>query len=160
TIARNPCVLAMLEGEVSARQELTADQKGVLRRMIAEARARVSDEFDENAPVLEQLAQPHRAAATAATPIHVPADHVEVHKKPSIAFKAFPMVDPKTGKPVSATTKVELPGGQQMPAEEFYRKLNQLEKDLCAIGHTLRGKGETRLAQVKTNHEAASKQVE
>ena len=55
-----------------------------------------------------------------------------------IPFKPFPMVDPKTDKPVKATDVVTLHSGRKVVAGEYFAHINEVEKKLNALGYSIR----------------------
>lgn len=63
---------------------------------------------------------------------------IHVNKRPPIPFKPFDTVDPSTGKRVSPDTIVTF-NGKKVSAGELKSQLDQLERRLNQIGHTLRG---------------------
>jgi hypothetical protein len=71
----------------------------------------------------------------------LPASLITVHKQPAIPHKPFPMLHPQTGQAIQAETMLTLPNGKQIKAGEYYAQLNQWEKKLNALGHTLRDAG-------------------
>ena len=56
----------------------------------------------------------------------------------SLPYDPFDMVDPKTGKPVSADATIELPTGKNVSAGEYYSKLNEYQRFLNSKGKTLK----------------------
>jgi hypothetical protein len=90
------------------------------------------------APRAEVIAEPVQALITP--------DLFRVNKRSPIQFKAFDMLDPTTGKPVSRDTLLpELPNGRRLTAGQYYDELNKLEQQLNAMGHSLRTAGEAKV---------------
>ncbi len=65
---------------------------------------------------------------------------IHINKRAPIPFKPFDTVDPNTGKRVSPDTIVTF-NGKQVSAGELKSQLDQLERRLNQIGHTLRARG-------------------
>lgn len=62
---------------------------------------------------------------------------VVTHSRAAIPFKPFPMVDPRTNKPIAPTAIIALPNGKHPTAKEYYTELNQYEEWLSAHGYSL-----------------------
>ena len=63
---------------------------------------------------------------------------LRVNARQPIPFKALEMVDPRSGKPVTANTVLNLDDGRQMTAGKFYEQLNKLEASFNKIGYSFR----------------------
>lgn len=65
-----------------------------------------------------------------------PQDWTLIPRNP-VAFTPFEMLDPNTGKPISADTIIEV-NGVKMRAGDYYRQLNEMERWLNERGYSLR----------------------
>ena len=72
-------------------------------------------------------------------------DLKQIERRDPIVFVPFDMIDPITGKLVTASTMIELPGdlanewgSKRVTAREYYRELNELEKFWNELGYSLR----------------------
>jgi hypothetical protein len=84
---------------------------------------------------------------------------IRLNQKPKLAFQPFAMVDPQTGRPVTASTVIEVPNPaargekvapgfrSRMTAGEFYGKLNSLERQFNELGYSLRSPAENEVVQ-------------
>lgn len=63
-------------------------------------------------------------------------------KRPAIPFRPFEMVNPKTGRAINPDAKLILKAKDQrtrtITAKQFFNELNELERQLCLRGHSLR----------------------
>jgi hypothetical protein len=75
--------------------------------------------------------------------IQFDASAVEVITKKPRAFRAIEMVDPQTGKRIAPTQMMTTPGGKRVTAKVYFAELNEFEKKLARMGHSIRDKGET-----------------
>lgn len=75
---------------------------------------------------------------------------INILKREPIEFKPFEMIEPGTGKPVAADAELTLPDSQKVRAGDYYSMLNRTERELCALGHTLRGPEKTIVLQKTT----------
>src|SRR5262249_16290990 len=80
-------------------------------------------------------------------------------KKAAVTPKPFPKVHPMTGKPAKDTDMIMV-NGQQVTIKTYYEQINNLEKQLNALGHSLRG-GEAKiiLARLRHNKDALNSQA-
>ncbi len=76
--------------------------------------------------------------------IKVEDQKITLAKRPAIAFKAFPMVDPITGKSVAPNALIQV-AGKSMKAEAYFSELNNYEQKLNSLGYTLRNKTDIEL---------------
>lgn len=69
-------------------------------------------------------------------------DAEAAYRRPAIPFKPFEMINPRTKKPIKPDAKftLTLPNGRKrnFTAKQFFDELNELEKQLCLRGHSLR----------------------
>lgn len=65
-----------------------------------------------------------------------PQDWTLIPREP-VVFTPFEMLDPNTGKPISADTIIEV-NGVKMRAGDYYRQLNEMERWLNERGYSLR----------------------
>lgn len=74
----------------------------------------------------------------------LPPQKMELLRRPPIAHQPFEMLDYRSQPPKPIRANEMMPpfpdGRRSMTAGEFYKELNRIEKDLNAIGHTLRDK--------------------
>jgi hypothetical protein len=69
-----------------------------------------------------------------------------IHQRPPIPFKPFeltdakgkPIIDPRTGKPITRDTVVRLPNGKSITYGKWFDILNALERQNNALGYSLR----------------------
>lgn len=62
---------------------------------------------------------------------------IKINKRQPLAFKAFDIADPQTGKAIAPETMLTLPNGKAMRASDYYEDLNILENEFNALGYTL-----------------------
>ena len=63
---------------------------------------------------------------------------LQVERRQAVPFVPFEMVDLNTNEPIPADRILEFPDGRSMPAGDYYRQLNEIEKGLCEMGYSLR----------------------
>jgi hypothetical protein len=68
----------------------------------------------------------------------------------AVTYKAFAIEDLKTGKPIAAETMITLSNKKTMKASTYYANLNDLEKRINALGHSLRDKKPILIQEIPT----------
>src|ERR1700674_4415752 len=92
------------------------------------------------------LAFPAIAAPPVALPVRPNPIPERIRQRPPIPFKPFeltdakgkPIVDPRTGKPITRDTVVRLPNGKSITYGKWFDILNALERQNNALGYSLR----------------------
>src|SRR5262249_23830096 len=90
--------------------------------------------------------------------VRAPEKMVTLRKSAAVPHKPFELRDAK-GKPIDPDQKVTLPDGKQVTAREYVDELNQIEKSLNAIGHSLRNR-DTVPASLAVDKAAFTRQAE
>jgi len=71
-------------------------------------------------------------------PVAILPSSIKINRRPPVPFIPFPMINPSTRKPAAADETLTLPDGRKVKAGEFYAELNRIEKELNALGYSLR----------------------
>ena len=85
----------------------------------------------------EEMTAPLRRQQANA-PADLPSESIVVDRRQPIPFVPFEMVDVATGAPIPPEQVLELPDGKQMPAADYFRELNEIEKGFSEMGYSLR----------------------
>ena len=71
--------------------------------------------------------------------VRIPVSKIAMKQNPAIQHQPFTLRDAK-GKPIDPGLKVSSPDGKQVTAREYVDELNEVEKALNALGHSLRNR--------------------
>jgi hypothetical protein len=88
---------------------------------------------------------------------------LQVQARAAIPFKPFPMVDPRTNKPIAPTATIALPNGKKPTAKQYYDELNSFEKWLSEHGyslHTTPRKAQIKLQEITLNRSLLERQIQ
>jgi hypothetical protein len=88
---------------------------------------------------------------------------LQVQSRAAIAFKPFPMVDPRTNKPIAPTATIALPNGKKPTAKQYYDELNSFEKWLSERGyslHTTPRNAQIKLQEIRLDRSLLQRQME
>jgi hypothetical protein len=88
---------------------------------------------------------------------------LQTQSRPAIAFKAFEMKDPKTGKAIAPTALIKLPNGKTPTAQQYYSELNNYEKWLSEHGqslHTTARGSKIKLHEIPLNRGLIQRQIQ
>ncbi len=80
---------------------------------------------------------------------------IKVNRRQPLSFQPFEMRDPETGAEISPEKVLTFPDGKQAKADEYYAELNRIERELNALGYSLREDWENITIQESVVDEAA-----
>lgn len=80
---------------------------------------------------------------------------IKVNRRQPVSFQPFEMRDPETGAEISPEKVLTFPDGKQAKAGEYYAELNRIERELNALGYSLREDWENITIQESIVDEAA-----
>jgi hypothetical protein len=92
-------------------------------------------------------ANPGRATAT----VQVDAQQIQVNARAPIPFQPFPLVDFRTGQPLSPKAIITLHNGKRIAAGAYFAQLNELERQFNALGYSLRDPATVKLQELKVD---------
>jgi hypothetical protein len=82
------------------------------------------------------------------------------HVRRPVPFKPWEVLNPEDGKPIAADAELTLPDERKVKAGDFYRELNRVERQLNAIGYSLRDEPEDEVLQEVALSESFRGQIE
>jgi hypothetical protein len=91
--------------------------------------------------------------------VQVDAQQIELAPRAPIRFTPFPMIDPHTGQKLSPTAIITLKDGTQVTVAELFKRINQYEEQINAMGYTLRQPVLPKLAKLKVDQEQLHAQI-
>src|SRR3954447_14263740 len=99
------------------------------------------------------------AAPVRGVAVQVDAQQIELAPRAPIRFKALPMIDPHTGQKLSPNAIITLKDGTQVTVAELFKRINQYEEQINAMGYTLRQPVLPKLAKLRVDHEQLQAQM-
>jgi hypothetical protein len=99
------------------------------------------------------------AAPVRGSAVQVDAQQIELAPRAPIRFMAFPMIDPHTGQKLSPNAIITLKDGTQVTVAELFKRINQYEEQINAMGYTLRQPVLPKLAKLKVDQEELQAQM-
>ncbi len=84
------------------------------------------------------IVRPIDRGNAAIQPLRIDSRDLQILRKPSKPFSPIEMVDPRTGRPVPPDQILRLGNGVRITAREYFAELNRIEKELNALGYSVR----------------------
>jgi hypothetical protein len=135
----------------------------MISAVVAQQQKNAKREADAKATAPTQAGPTDPATLTAPLKAKIGANMVTVNKKAPVSYKPITLAelkDPATGKAPSATTKLKLLNGKEVPAATYVAAIDKLEKEFNALGYSLRtGPAKVTLQQVQFNKPLLDKQA-